>query len=646
MEFGGGIGIFLYLAQAISVALYVIGFTEAFFSTFPHVGVSFRTVASMVNLAVFLCVYVGAGWTIKIQYGILAALIMAILSFVAGAIPESSLEMFRSNMAPAYLPGQSFFSMFALFFPAVTGIMAGVNMSGDLEDPGKSIPLGTFGAVFFTGVVYLAFAVLLGACRPQEVLIHQGMVVREVAWSQLLITVGVFAATLSSALGSMMGAPRVLQAFASDDVFKGLRPFARTSGASREPRRATVLTFFISQCAVVAGDLDVVAPVITMFFMVTYGTLNLACFMEGITKNPSFRPRFRWHHWSLSLFGGVLCVAVMFLMSPVWATVALLGMGAIYGLIGRAEIVSSWGDLTSGLAFHRARRRLLQLEREKYHPKNWRPSILALSGGAWSRNHLAEYACWLSGGRGIVTLSQVLFGDIEDLIVRRREAERFLRNYIQEQELAAFPVVVVEENLGRGIKTLIQSHGIGGMRPNTVLLGWSEDPERTELFAQTLRLCRAMGRSLVVVRYDDSVDRSLEEVPLGTIDIWWTDKHNGELMLLLAHLMRLNPLWRHHPLRIICTVPALADGENVRSEMESRLAIARIEGDVLVLPSDDKIGALRSMLEKEPPAILFVGFEPPEIGDEALFFQTYGEITDLPGDVIMVSSSGDAALEA
>ena len=220
VEFGGAIGVFFFLAQAVSVSMYVIGFTEAFLIAFPGLEWSFRTVATAVNLVVFVCVYMGAGWTIRLQYGILAILIVAMGSFFAGAATDASWVMLRSSMLPAYLQGDSFFTMFALFFPAVTGIMAGANMSGDLRDPGRSIPGGTLSAIAFTSVIYLGMALLLSASRAQHVLITDPFVLKTVAWSPVLINAGVFAATLSSALGSMMGAPRILQAFARDNILK------------------------------------------------------------------------------------------------------------------------------------------------------------------------------------------------------------------------------------------------------------------------------------------------------------------------------------------------------------------------------------------------------------------------------------------
>ncbi len=326
VEFGGAIGVVFFLAQAISVALYVIGFTEAFQNLFPDLGLSARAIGTIVNVGIFICVYVGASWAIKVQFGILAILALALGSFFAGAIPAATEETLRANLQSSYSAGGGFFVMFALFFPAVTGIMAGVNMSGDLQNPAKSIPRGTLAAIGFTAVVYIAMAFLFAAAAPRDALLAKPLVILDVAWSPMLINAGIFAATLSSALGSMMGAPRILQALARDDIFPRLRPLARGSGASNEPRRATILTLIIAQVAIVFGDLNAIAPIITMFFMVTYGTINLACFYESATRNPSYRPSFKLSHWSSALLGAIGCAAAMLLLDPVWAAVGIGSM--------------------------------------------------------------------------------------------------------------------------------------------------------------------------------------------------------------------------------------------------------------------------------------------------------------------------------
>ncbi|MEO8353884.1 MAG: amino acid permease, partial [Chthoniobacteraceae bacterium] len=217
VEFGGAIGVVFFLAQAVSVAMYVIGFTEAFLNLFPTSGLSPLATGTIVNAVVFICVFIGAGWTIKVQFGILAILVLSLIAFATGAVPDLSSENFRANLQPEYLGNHGFFTMFALFFPAVTGIMAGVNMSGDLRSPRKSIPAGTLAAIGVTAATYLIMAFLFAASRPRGALQLNRFVMLDISASPALINAGIFAATLSSALGSMMGAPRILQALARDD---------------------------------------------------------------------------------------------------------------------------------------------------------------------------------------------------------------------------------------------------------------------------------------------------------------------------------------------------------------------------------------------------------------------------------------------
>ena len=329
------------------------------------------------------------------------------------------------------------------------------------------------------------------------------MVVGTVARWPVLITVGVFAATLSSALGSMMGAPRILQAFARDNVFKWLRVFAPGSGKTGEPRRAVAVTFLISQTAILAADLNTIAPVITMAFMITYGLLNLATFYEAVSKNPSYRPRFRWCHWSASLAGAVGCLAVMFLIDWQWAAVSIALMGVLHWAIRRQEVEARWGNVHSGLLFERTRRNLIRLEDELHHPKNWRPIILALSGAGWDRPHLAVYGHWFTSGHGILSLGQVIQGEVEGRVERRANQEQILHSFIRQEELDAFPAVVVAPFLSDGVESLVQCQGIGALRPNTVLLGWPTDKERAESFAAMLRTVAVLGVSLVAARFKD-----------------------------------------------------------------------------------------------------------------------------------------------
>ncbi|MCP5207042.1 MAG: amino acid permease [Hahellaceae bacterium] len=641
-EFGAVIGIVFFLAQAVSVAMYVIGFTEAFKDTFPNVGLSTFEIATIVNTITFLCVYIGAGWTIKVQYGIFVLLLLAIGAFFIGAIGDASYDNFTSNMTPSYRENDNLFTMFALFFPAVTGIMAGANMSGDLKDPGKSIPSGTLWAVLFTAAIYVLMGIALAVSRTQEELLGNAMIVKDISISGVLIVGGVFAATLSSALASMMGAPRILQAFSRDNILPSFRYFSVGAGKSDEPRRATVLTFAVAQMGIMLGDLNAIAPIISMFFMITYGTLNLACFYEGWVGNPSYRPRFRFAHWSISLLGAVSCLLVMFLMNPLWAVVSIVLMLVLYWGIASQEVFSRWGDLKSGRAYEAARRALLTLEKQSYHPKNWRPSILVLSGLPTSRPHLAEYGHWLASGQGIVSIGQIIPEGGANTIERRREAENRIRKFIREEDLQAFPVVVTDSSISAGLKAMLQSHGLGAFRPNTVMMGTTTDKERWPQFCESLRIASKKNRSILLC--DCVEDRQSWVPPDGRIDILWKGEKHGALMLLLAHLLTRNPQWRTRQLRILATIAPGKPGEKYQKGIKDLLHRARINASVHVFESENDDITLAKRTGNT--AVLFVPFEPPEPEEDEKFFEKMSMITRLTPDVIMVYSSGGVCFEA
>ena len=642
VEFGGGIALVFYLAQAVSVAMYVIGFAEAFVATFPGLGFDERTVATAANIAVFAVVIVGAGWTIKIQYAILAVLVLALVSFGIGSGQLFSVDRLATNLGPAYTPGDSVLTMFALFFPAATGIMAGANMSGDLSDPGKSLPLGTFAAIGVTALVYLGLIVLLGGSVDRTMLVERSFIMHDVAVWPSLIVAGVFAATLSSALGSMLGAPRILQAFARDNIFKRLRFMGRGSGKSDEPRRAIIVTALVAEGAILLGDLNAIAPIITMFFMVTYGTLNLACFYEGYSRNPSFRPRFKYSHWSLALAGTIGCAIAMLLMDLAWAMAALAAVAALYWLIRRIGIRARWGDVHSGLAFERARRALLKLEEEPIHPKNWRPIVLALAGGHTIRYQVADFGYWLTAGRGVLSLGHVISGQFEDRLERAYNAERMLRQGISKEGLAAFPAVVVDEDLLEGVKALLQCHGIGGMRPNTVLLGWSDDFSQIERFAEVLRLSAQLERNIVLVKREEKRER-WETIP-GEIHVWWPGRRNGTLMLILAHLLVQNPEFRRRRVRLLQTVPEESARERAHEHLIEVTRRARVDA----VPTTLVYGTLHEAVinTSRDAAIVLFGFQPPAEGEHIQFFQEIEVLTEGLNDVLLVHAAQELDLDA
>ena len=643
IEFGGAIGVVFYLSQAVSVAMYVIGFTEALLAVVPALATAPRATATAVNVVVFVCVFIGAGWTIKVQYGILVLLALSILSFLGGGIRLWSADLLAANLAGSYESGQSFWIMFALFFPAVTGIMAGANMSGDLKDPGRSIPHGTLAAILVTGVVYIAFAVLLGGSASREALQSDTMIVSKTALVSVLIVAGVFAATLSSALGSMMGAPRILQALARDRVLPVLTPFAKGSGSAGEPRRATVASFAIAQSGILLGDLNAIAPVITMFFLITYGAINVATFFEAFSGNPSYRPTFRWCHWSVSLAGAMLCGGAMLLINPLWAVGAVVVMAAICRYLQKQELEASWGDVVSGAVFERVRRGLLQLEEERYHARNWRPSILAMGGASGDRLHLAVFGRRLAGPHGLLILGQVVVGEPDELLERHATARRLLRKLVADHRLRAFPSVTIAPVLREGISSLIQCSGIGALRPNTVLFGWTRDPERRNDFEESLRTVARLGRSMAVLRRQDPSEDAWEIAP-GTLDVWWQGRGpNGHLMLLLVHLFCTDPDVQQRTIRLIRMVPSEAGRADTLSHLQSLSQEVRIPCESVVVVGEDFAQVLQR--ESTGASLVLLGMADPRQRQNGFVDYLETLAADVP-NVLFVYSAGDMSLHA
>tara|TARA_R110002049_G_scaffold285698_1_gene466700 strand:- start:88138 stop:90330 length:2193 start_codon:yes stop_codon:yes gene_type:complete len=640
-EFGGAIGVLFFAAQALSVAMYVIGFTEALVAYLPA-AVSPLLVASITNMAVFVCVSIGAGWTLRIQFFILGAVVLSLASFAVGAMGSFDWQLLRENSGPGF-EGETFWTMFALFFPAVTGIMAGANMSGDLKDPARSIPRGTLAAVVVTGLVYAAQAFLLAGSRDRASLIGNNLIISEIAVMASLIVAGIFAATLSSALGSMMGAPRILQSLSRDRLFRWFNPLGVTSAKDGEPRRAIFVTFLISQAGIMLADLNTIAPLITMAFLVTYGLLNLATFYESITKNPSYRPQFRYCHWSTSLAGAIGCAVVMLLIDWRWALVATAMVSALHWYLSSVELTANWGSLNSGLLFERTRRNLLKLEDELYHPKNWRPFVLALSGTGFSRPHLVVFGSWLTADTGVLTLGQVIPGELHDHRRRRGSQEKILHAMIKDRDLNAFPAVVVAADYTSGVEALVQCQGLGRLRPNVVLLGCPLSADRMRVFAGLLRNLEGLGRSVVVLRRVDEPDDDWA-VPTGTIDVWWRGRANGELMVLLGHLMQNHSDWRGRRLRLLRVVENEEGTDDVRDHLDSLLRKARISGTTKVVVSSHPQSAIQTT--SRDAAFVFLGMQAPDPGDEDEFFYRTEKLVGRLPRVALVLSAGGVRLES
>ena len=649
-EFGGAIGLALYLAQAVSVPFYVLGFTESVVRSFPEMNAHFKAIGLATTGVLFVIAYVGAKWAIKTQYLIMGVLGLSILAFLGGAVSHFDTGTFVQNWTSDYRgPGMSFWVLFAIYFPAATGIMAGVNMSGDLKDPGRSIPRGSFAAVGVGLLIYGAQIFLCGGAQSREQLTASSF---ETLRAQALfgagfaVVAGVFAATLSSAIGSFLGAPRVLQAVARDQVIPALRPFGRGSAAGDEPRRALWLTLGISVGIVLwaggdskGGAFNVLASVVSMFFLYTYGMVNLAAFVESFSGNPSFRPRFRYYHWFPAMVGAFACAGTAFLIDPASAVLAVVLVVLFYAYLRRRILQVSFGDARWGFAYSRLRKNLLRLSRMPVHPKNWRPTVLVLTGNPKERPTLASYGLWIGAERGLVTLARVLVGDPVEIGRLRKPAADQLTQFLSQTGFQALTSVVASENIDAGLTTLIEGHPLSPLRPNTVLMGWSADPERAVSFLHHLNAIKRLGMSLILLDDRGAVPESLAR----RIDVWWRGQENGYLMMLIAHLLTLNWEWSRAEVRLLRLIEDEAGREPSREALQELLNKARIDAHVEVLVSGDPFPQVLKRHSGDA-SVVILGFKVPQESDsEAFRFQMYFErmLSELPV-TLLISSSGEA----
>jgi len=485
-------------------------------------------------------------------------LIAALGSFFVGGLRAWNPFLLELNWTPlANRPG--FWTLFAIFFPAVTGFTQGVSMSGDLKDPGKSLPLGTFMAVGVSLMVYIGTAVLLASGIPKAELARDTTAMQRLAAIGWLIDAGVIAATLSSGLASFLGAPRILQALARDRAFPFLAPFAVGSGPTQNPRRAVGLAAGIACLTVSVGNLNLVAPIVSMFFLISYGLLNYATFYEARAASPSFRPRFRWFDRRLSLAGGIACLGTMLAINMVAGLLAISVIAALYYYLRATSGPSRWADGRRSYYLHRVRDDLLAIAAEPEHPRDWRPYILAFSDDTYRREQLLRFAAWIEGGSGLTTAVRLLVGPGQT-VQHQLEAEAELRADIAAHELTAFPLVVTASQVSAGLQQVVQSFGIGPVRANTVLLNWIDqlsseaDVTQERWYGSLLQSALQLGRNVIVLNADEKEEwQALQAIPAKQrrIDIWWGDDATSQLMLLLAYLMTRSPEWSTAQLRVI-----------------------------------------------------------------------------------------------
>lgn len=651
-EFGGAIGLALYLAQALSVPFYILGFVESLVLIFEGLEPYFLLLSLGVATVLSIITYIGANWAIRVQFFVLALLVLAIGLFMVGLMMNFEPARFQERLASRYTDNYNFWIIFAIYFPAVTGIMAGINMSGDLKNPARSIPKGTLYAVAVGGVVYAIQIILSAGAHTSEQLLNgsfRALVEQTPLNLGIIVILGMFAASLSSAMGSYVGAPRVLQALSRDHIFPLLRIFGKGTGPANEPRQALLMTAVVTFGVLLyagnnsgGGALNAVASVITMFFLYTYGMTNLAAFVEAFTGNPSFRPRFRFFHYSTALLGLIGCAGAAVLINVYAAVIAAAALGGLFAYIQGREFSVTFGDARRGFYYTRIRELLLKLAAIPSHPKNWRPTVMVFSGNPVTRLTLVRYATWLGCDRGIVTLVEVLRGEPEQMLTERAESHQRLQGFIQHHQLAAFPEVVVAPKFDDALPLLLQSYSIGPLKPNMVLFGWTQAEERADNFVHTLRVASAMHRSIVVLR-----DRGLPGFGGRTrrIDVWWRGRRNGSLMVILAYLIAQNPEWAGCTLRLLRVVEEETGREPAMESLRQLIGSARVDSDINIVVDRSPFQQVLPRESKDASCVL-LGFDSRMLEHPRKFHQLYANLLEEMPTTLLVCSSGEADLMA
>ena len=469
-----------------------------------------------------------ASLALRSQYVVMAAIAFSLVSFFCGSSPEVGANA-AAAPAPAEPPG--FWHVLAVFFPAVTGILSGVGMSGDLKDPAKSLPRGTLAAVLTGWAVYMAVPIALHCfVSDRAMLLDDPMVMQKCARIPWLILSGVWAASLSSALGSLLAAPRTLQALARDRVAP--RFLGKGSGASNDPRRASALTFAIAAVGVWLGDINALAPVLTIFNLTAYALLNLSSGLEETLASPAWRPSFRVHA-VFSYLGFAGCTGMMLMISPGATFVAAACVSGIWWFTTRRELSARWGDMRTGLFVFLAHVALRGLVRRKASdPHGWRPDMLVMSGAPGRRPRLVELASVLAGRQGLATYAVVVDrggwrGE------RMAELAESMRQHLARRGIDGQVRVQAAETTWTGIGELVRTYGYGPLEPDTILLGGARGKD----FASVLILAAERRKNVVVPRSDDGELFAGGEP--ARIDVWWRGKsENASFMLALAVLLQ------------------------------------------------------------------------------------------------------------
>ncbi|KAL7606912.1 hypothetical protein Lser_V15G14552 [Lactuca serriola] len=639
-EVGVSIGLCFFLGNAVAGSMYVLGAVETFLSAVPEAGIFRETVIQIneagveepittpsvhdlqiygvvVTIILVFIVFGGVKMINKVAPAFLIPVIFSLLCIFLGiflarrdnetGITGLSSDSFRENWGSFYqktndagIPDPdgerywNFNALVGLFFPAVTGIMAGSNRSASLKDTQRSIPIGTLAATLTTTFLYIISVFLFGSVATREKLYTDRLLTATIAWpSSTIIYVGIVLSTLGAALQSLTGAPRLLAAIANDNILPVLNYFKVPD--TGEPHVATLFTTLLCIGCVIIGNLDLISPTITMFYLLCYAGVNLSCFLLDLLDAPSWRPRWKFHHWSASLFGACLCIVIMFLISWSFTVVSLALASVIYWYVSIKGKAGDWGDGLKSAYFQLALRSLRSLGANNVHPKNWYPIplIFCRPWGQLPENvpchpKLADFAnCMKKKGRGMSIFVSILDGDYYECAENAKSACKQLAAYTDYRQCEGVAEIIVAPTMADGFRGIVQTMGLGNLKPNIVVIRYPEIWRRENLrqipatFVSIINDCIVANKAVVIVKGLDEWPNEFQR-QYGTIDLYWIVRDGG-LMLLLSQLLLTKQIFESCKIRVFCAAEEDSDAEELKADVKKFLYDLRMLAEVIVI---------------------------------------------------------------
>ncbi len=629
---GGSIGIAIFVGTAFSISLYLIGFSESFNEYFG-LGMStndFRITASFALFSLTILALISTSVALKAQFFILAAIVISLISIFLGTTefaPETVNLIPSENSVPLEV-------VFAIFFPAVTGFTAGIAMSGDLKDSKKSIPMGTLMAIGAGLLVYLSLAIFLAFAVDPELLKTDYNILMKIALFAPAVVAGIWGATLSSAIGGILGGPRILQAMSQDLVTP--KVFGKGKGVNDEPVNALLLVFVIAEIGILIGELDVIARLVSMFYLTAYGFINICYFLES-WANPDFQPSFKIKRW-IGLLGFLACFAVMFKLDTTAMLGSLAVIGALYFGLQRKEVKLQSNDVWRSVWENIVNKGLKKIDAKTDENLNWNPNIILFSGQSDHQRYLLELGKTVSGRTGMVTNFKLIVDKHDDKPLKRTEQVVMDVNF---KELGIFARQLKVSNIYEGITNIASTFGFSGVEPNTIMMGWPKGLENSKEYSKMTQTLLHLDYNLLYLDFDLRTKFGNYK----TVDLWWreTDSKNAEMMLNIARFIIASPRWDNPDIRVLFVNNNNVEPSIIEDKIFALVEDLRVKVGIKIIDNAVEQKAFYDIIEEESSTtdLTLVGIPNFQIEKQAEFVLKTNHLFETIGSTLLVKAANN-----